>query len=99
MPPLVSLTVELGRNPAVGFRGNDRLDPRPDQRIAQPVRIERPVGEELAAPQTVDQRRRGAQVVGMSGQQAEVGQVASAASASARILVVTPPRERPMAWP
>ena len=30
----------------------------------------------LAAPQTVDQRRRGAQVVGLSGQQAEVGQVA-----------------------
>ena len=99
MPPLVGLTVELGRNPAVGFRGNDRLDPRPGQRIAQPVRIERPVGEELAARQPTGQRRRAAQVVGVSGQQADVDEVASAASASARILVLTPPRERPMAWP
>ena len=99
MLPLVGITVDLGRKPAVGFRGYDRLDPCLVQRVAQPVRIERPVGEKLAAPQTVDQRRRGAQVVSLSGQQAEVSQVASAASASARILVVTPPRERPMAWP
>ena len=41
-----------------------------------PVGIERPVGEELAAGQPLEQRRRAAQIMSLSGQQAKIDKVA-----------------------
>jgi len=74
--PLVGIAVELGREAAVGFGRDDRLNPRLRQRLDQPVRVESPVREELSAGQPFDQRRRAAQVVGLPRQQPEVDEVA-----------------------
>jgi len=74
--PFVGLPVKLCREAAVGFGWNDGLYFCRSQRLADPVGIERPVGKELAARQSLNQSRRAAQVVGLSGQQAEVDQVA-----------------------
>ena len=90
MPPLVRIAVEARREAAVGFgrefegSGIDpgdqflrkRLDPGLGQRVAQPVRIERPVCKKLAAVQALYQRRSATQVVSLPGRQAKVGRVA-----------------------
>lgn len=76
MTPFIGVPVEFGRKAAVGLGWNDRLDADIPQCLAQPVGVESPVGEEPAAPQPFDQRRRCAKVVGLSRQQAEVDQVA-----------------------
>ena len=97
MAPFIGVAVELGREAAVRFGRDNRFDFGLRQRLAQPVRVESPIREELSAGQSVDERGRAPQVVGLSGQQPKVDQVASAASVNAMILVVTPPRERPIA--
>ena len=76
VPPFVGFFVEFGGKPAVGFGRDDRLDLRRGQGLAQPVGVKGAVCEEVAARQTVDQRRRAAQIVGLAGQEAEVDQVA-----------------------
>jgi len=70
MPPLVGIAVEFGREAAVGFGRDDGLNPGLCQRLAQPVRVESPVREKFSAAQPFYERRRAAQVVGLSGQQA-----------------------------
>ena len=62
MPPFVGVAVELCRKAAVGFWRDDGFDLGPFQGLADPVGIERPVGEELAASQPFEQRRRAALV-------------------------------------
>jgi hypothetical protein len=56
--------------------GYDRLDPCIDECSAQPSGVERPIDEKLAACQLVDQHCRAGQIVGLSGQQAKVDQIA-----------------------
>ncbi len=48
----------------------------PSQGFAQPIGVKSAICEEVAARQTLDQRRRAAQVVGLAGQKPEVDQVA-----------------------
>ncbi len=67
MPPFVGVAVELRREAAIGFRRDDRVYPGTCQHIAQPVGIKRPVGKELITGQSLDQPRRAAQVVRLSG--------------------------------
>ena len=102
MAPLAGVPVELGREAAVGFGRNDRLDLCAGQRLAQPVRVACPIREELFAGQPLDQRRRAAQVVPRRSWACPGSSLKSVrlpnASAKAMILVVIPPRERPMAW-
>jgi len=76
MPPLVGIAVELGRETAVGFGRDNRLNLSLRQRPAQPVCVESTVREELSAGQPFDERCRAAQVVGLSRQQPEVDEVA-----------------------
>ena len=51
----------------------------------------------LVSAKPFDQFWHAAQVMGLSGQKAEIGNV-SKPSVNAKILVVTPPRDWPMAW-
>ena len=67
MPPLVSIAIELGREAAVGFWRDDRLDPRFRQRLAQPIRVESTIREELPAGQSFDERRCAPQVMSLAG--------------------------------
>ena len=76
MPPFVGVTVEFCREPAVGLGRNDDRYPGTGQPIAQPIRVKRAVGKEVTAVQSLDQRSRAAQVMGLSGQQPEVDQIA-----------------------
>ena len=75
MPPFVGIAVELGRETAVGFGRDNRLNLSLRQRLAQPVCVESTVREELSAGQPFDERRRAPQVVSLSRQQPEVDQV------------------------
>ena len=47
--PLVGIAVELGREAAVGFGRDDRLNPCVRQRLTQPVRVECSIREKLSA--------------------------------------------------
>ena len=73
----MDVAVEVCRKTSVGFRPDDQRYPGIGQRIAQPVGMERPVGEELAAGRPFDQPHGAARVVRLSGQQAEVDQIAT----------------------
>jgi len=76
MPPLIGIAVECGREAAVGFGQDDRLNRRPRQHLAQPIRVECPVREGFAAGQPFDEHHRATQIVGLSRQQPEVDQIA-----------------------
>ena len=76
MPPFVGVTVEFCGKPTIGFGRDDRHNPCCPEGLAQPVRIEGAVGEELAAGEALDQDGGSAQIVRLSWQEAEVDQVA-----------------------
>jgi hypothetical protein len=61
------------------------------------VAIESLVRNQAAKGETVDQQRHADRVEALAGQQTKRTRLPSA-SVSARILVVMPPLERPMAW-
>ena len=52
------MMIEFRGKAAVGFGRDDSNDPGLGEGVAQPVRVESPIGEELAAGQTLDQDRR-----------------------------------------
>ena len=60
VPPFVGISVQFGGKPAVGFGRDNRLDLRLGQGLAQRVGVKSAICEEVAARQTVDQRRRAA---------------------------------------
>ena len=70
------MMIEFRGEAAVGFGRDDSNDPGLGEGVAQPVRVESPIGEELATGQVRNQRRRSAQVVRLPRQEAEVDQVA-----------------------
>lgn len=76
MPPFVGFLVELRRKLPVGFRRYDRDDVAINQVFAQPIRVEGPVCQQMPGGQTADQRICLAQIVGLSGHQAEINEVA-----------------------
>ena len=76
MAPFVGFLVELCRELPVGFRRYDRNDAAFQQVIAQPIRIESPVRQQMPGGQATDQRIGFAQIVGLSGHQAEIDEVA-----------------------
>jgi len=76
VPPFAGFLVEHGAKPAVGFGRDDRLVLGLGHGFAQPVGVKVAVCEKVAARQTVDQRRRAAQIVGLARKKAEVDQVA-----------------------
>jgi hypothetical protein len=61
------------------------------------VAVEGLVGDQRPKGQTVDERRLADRVEALPGQQDETHELPGA-SVRARILVVMPPLERPMAW-
>ena len=75
MPPLIGVTVELGRKAAVGFGRDNGLNSCLRQHLAQLIRVEGPIREKLAARQPFDQLCSAAQIVGLARQQPEVDQV------------------------
>jgi len=76
MPPFVGLLVELCREFPVRFRGYDRDDVAIQQVISQPIRVKGPVRQKMSGGQIADQCVGFAQVMGLSGHQAEINKVA-----------------------
>jgi len=72
----VGIAVELGREAAVGFGRDDRLNPCVRQRLTQPIRVEGSIREGFPAGRPFDERCGAAQVVSLAGQWSEVDQVA-----------------------
>ena len=76
MPPFVSFLVELCWELPVGFRRYNWGDATFQQVIAQPIRIESSVRQKVPGGQIADQRVSLAQVMSLSGHQAEIDEVA-----------------------
>ena len=76
MPPFVALFVELCRELPVGFRWYDGCDAPFRQVVAQPICVEGPVHQKVSGCQIADQRIGFAQIMGLSGHQAEINEVA-----------------------
>ena len=76
MPPFVGLFVEGRGKPPVRFGRDDRCDIPFIESCAQPVGIERAVGEQVVGRELVDQFRHGAQIVGLPGRQPEIDEIA-----------------------
>src|SRR6185437_13978614 len=94
--PLIHVEVARDGLAAIGFGRADRDCPPLVQFGAQPIDIEGLVAEERGEVDVLDERRDAEAVVALTGQQDEAGEIASA-STSATILVVRPPRDRPIA--
>jgi len=76
VPPFVGVFVELRRELPVGLRRDDRSDVAIQQVIAQPIRIKGPVRQQVPGRQISDQRIGLAQIMGLSGHQAKIDEVA-----------------------
>ena len=96
MAPAIHVEVARDGMSAVGFGRDDRGCAPVGQFGAQPIDIEGLVAEERGEVDVLDERRDAEAVVALTGQQDEAGEIASA-STSATILVVRPPRDRPIA--
>ncbi len=75
MSPFVSSLVELRREFAIGFRGNNRGDAPLKQVIAQPVSIKGAICQQVTSRQVLQQGSGFAQVMGLSRHQAEIDEV------------------------
>ena len=76
MPPFVGFPVERCGKFPIGFGRYDRDDVTFQQVVAQPIRIESPVRQQMPGGEAADQRIGLTQVVGLSGHEAEIDEVA-----------------------
>src|SRR5271168_1407387 len=97
MTPFVHLLVERQGQRAAGMLRDDDLGAALVQIGDDGVAVEGLVGDQRSKGQTVDKRRHADSVEAPPGQQPKRTRLPSA-SVRARILVVMPPLERPMAW-
>ena len=74
--PFVGFLVKFCREFPIGFWRYDRNYVTIEQVITQPIRVKGPVRQQLPGGQIADQRLGFAQVMGLSGHQTEVGEVA-----------------------
>ena len=74
--PFVGFLVKRRGKFPIGFRRYDRDDVAILQVISQPIRIEGPVRQQMPRGQATDQRFSLAQIVRLSGHQAEIDEVA-----------------------
>ena len=75
MPPFAGFLVECGGKASVGFRGDDWRNVPVGQFRAQPIGVKGAVGKQVIRGEVLDQLRHGAQVVNLSGDKAEIGEV------------------------
>jgi hypothetical protein len=75
MSPFASLFIELRREFAIGFRGNDRGDAALQHVIAQPIGIKSAIRQQVSGGQVLQQRAGFAQVMGLPWHQAEVHKI------------------------
>ncbi len=73
--PFVAMTVKVRWEFSVGFRRNYRLNPRRNQIFAEPVGVKSPISKEYFAGNALDQLGGFAQIMGLSGHQAEADKV------------------------
>src|SRR6266849_2468994 len=97
MTPFVHLGVDLQRHAAARMLRNHDLGATLVEGGDDVVAVEGLVGDQRARLDAVDERRDADSIEALSWQQDESGEVAERA-VRARILVVMPPSERPMAW-
>ena len=75
MPPFVGFLVECGGKASVGPRRDDRGNAAVEQLRAQPVGVKGAVGKQVIRGEVLDQLRNGTQVVNLSGDKTEIGEV------------------------
>ena len=76
MAPFVHLVIILGGIVAVLTGRDDRGNAALDQSVPQPVGIKGAVGQQVIGAEFLNQFRHAAQVVGLSGQKAEIDEIA-----------------------
>lgn len=96
MSPRIGMPVVIATDLAVRFRPNGRARAVHVQLGKLAVGIEGPVGRKCIDRDVLDQRRGAFQIVSLTRHEAKTDSFPRA-STSATILMVSPPRERPMA--
>lgn len=76
MTPFVDFVVIVGGRNTVAFRRDDRRNIMGRQGVPQPVGIEGSVCKKVIGGQVFDQLRHATQVVGLTGQQTKVDEIA-----------------------
>ena len=76
VPPFVGFLVELRWKLPVGFRRYDCCYAAIFQIISQPIRVKSPISQQMPGGKVADQRIGLAQILGLSGQQAEINEIA-----------------------
>ena len=97
MPPFVHLLVDGERLCATRMLGDDDLGAARVEFGDNGVAVERLVGDQRVEGQSLNERRHAHRVEALSRQKHEAHEIAEP-SVRARILVVMPPFERPIAW-